>query len=142
MSAFDEGRGDVDDGVSVETLYNRALALKQAARWQDALLEFGRVESRLHEASGDRHDLGRQTLVMRIACLEELNQSEATVVACEQGQDGGTSGGRIAYGIVPDGNPTATIITSGGRHVRTQVVANVYYATGLHGDRGIILRHP
>ena len=60
----------------------------------------------------------------------------------ERAEDGGTSGGRIAYGIVPNGNQTATIKTGGGRQVRTRVVANVYYVTGLHGDRGITLPHP
>ena len=60
----------------------------------------------------------------------------------ERAEDGGTSGGRIAYGIVPNGNHTATIKTGGGRQVTTRVVANVYYVTGLLGDRGITLPHP
>jgi hypothetical protein len=60
-----------------------------------------------------------------------------STASAEQASIGGTSGGRIAFGIVPNGNRTITITTSGGRRVRTPVIANVFYVTGLHGDRGI-----
>jgi hypothetical protein len=76
-----------------------------------------------------------------------LSSQTITVADCgattdaEQSGIGGTSGGQIAYGIVPNGNQTVTITTGGKRRVTVPVVANVYYATGLHGDNHITFLH-
>jgi hypothetical protein len=48
-----------------------------------------------------------------------------------------TDGGRIAVGLVPNGNRAITITTGGGRQITTPVIANVFYVKGLSGDRGI-----
>jgi hypothetical protein len=52
-----------------------------------------------------------------------------------------TSGGRIAFGIVPNDSRTVTIMSSGGRRITVPVVANVYYTAGLHGVQRITFQH-
>jgi tetratricopeptide (TPR) repeat protein len=84
MSASgDDPLDESDDELSAETLFERAMMLKTADRWQDAADGFDTVITRLGNAVADQHDLRRRAMVTKIACLDELGRSEATVVACD-----------------------------------------------------------
>jgi tetratricopeptide (TPR) repeat protein len=81
MSASEDGS---DEDATVQRLFNRALALNKADRWQDAVDGFERVLVRLEREPGEHHELRRRTRVLRIACLEKCEQSDATVAACDE----------------------------------------------------------
>ena len=79
----DDALDDVDDELTVETLFKRALALRQAHRWQDAVTCLDEVLQRLENVAVDQHDLRRRAMVIKIVCLDELRQLAETVLACD-----------------------------------------------------------